>query len=185
MSTAVASKAESSALTALANSVPTQINTEIAALVGTAPSTLNTLQELASALNNDQNYAATIQTQLGNKANSSDVYTKSVIDTKLLAKQGTLVFTDPTGGANLGSNNNVNWVKGIKGSGPIAVSSDNVNDVVNIELNQTTSETTLASNFYNRTTADSTFYNKTKTDFFSPLNKIRCNPHRHLVLHKC
>ena len=98
------------------------------------------------------------------QANSSDVYTKSVIDNKLLTKQGTLVFTDPTGGANLGSNNNVNWVKGIKGSGPIAITSDNVNDVVDIGLNQTTLETTLASNFYKKTTADATFYNKTNVD---------------------
>ena len=86
LSTAVASKAESSALTALANSVPTQINAEIAALVGTAPQTLNTLQELASAINNDQNYAATIQTQPGNKANKSDVYTITQADGKFYDK---------------------------------------------------------------------------------------------------
>ena len=37
-------------------------------LIGAAPATLDTLKELASALANDEDYAATVQTQLSNKA---------------------------------------------------------------------------------------------------------------------
>ena len=92
----LSAKANTSDLTALANSVPTQINAEIATLVGTAPQTLNTLQELAAALDNDANYAATIQTQLSNKANKSDVYDKATVDDYITDKQDILyVATDP------------------------------------------------------------------------------------------
>ena len=36
-----------------------------------------------------------------------------------------------------------------------------VNDKITVALNQSALETTLATNFYNKTTADNTFYNKT------------------------
>lgn len=44
-----------------------QVDSAISAIVDSAPSTLNTLNELAAALGNDANYAATISTALGNK----------------------------------------------------------------------------------------------------------------------
>lgn len=44
------------------------INTAIAALVATAPATLDTLNELAAALGNDSNFATTITTALAGKA---------------------------------------------------------------------------------------------------------------------
>jgi hypothetical protein len=50
---------------------PTQLNN----LIDGAPSALDTLNELAAALNDDANYAATVTTALGTKANSSDVTT--------------------------------------------------------------------------------------------------------------
>lgn len=43
------------------------IDSAIAALVSSAPQTLDTLRELADALGNDPNFATTITTQLGNK----------------------------------------------------------------------------------------------------------------------
>ena len=43
----------------------------VAAIVDSAPSTLNTLNELAAALGDDANYASTITTALGNKLNIS------------------------------------------------------------------------------------------------------------------
>jgi hypothetical protein len=45
----------------------------VAALVDTAPATLDTLNELASALGDDPNFAATITTALGGKASTSDL----------------------------------------------------------------------------------------------------------------
>jgi hypothetical protein len=40
-----------------------------------APETLNTLQELAQSINNDNTFYNTINNQLASKANSADVYT--------------------------------------------------------------------------------------------------------------
>lgn len=52
---------------------PAQIDQAIINLVGGAPGALNTLIELASALNNDANFASTITNQLALKANASEL----------------------------------------------------------------------------------------------------------------
>lgn len=44
-----------------------------------APAALDTLNELAAAINDDANYAATVTTALGTKANAADVYSKTEI----------------------------------------------------------------------------------------------------------
>jgi hypothetical protein len=49
----------------------TYVNTAVSNLVDSAPETLNTLNELAAALGDDANYAATISTSLGNKLDTS------------------------------------------------------------------------------------------------------------------
>jgi len=67
----------------------------ISGLVNGAPQALDTLNELSAALGNDANFAATITQQLANKANSSDVYTKSQtyskseVDAAVASAQGT------------------------------------------------------------------------------------------------
>lgn len=58
------------------------IDTKVAALVDSAPETLNTLNELAAALGDDPNFATTVSNQIGLKANTADVYSKSDIDGK-------------------------------------------------------------------------------------------------------
>ena len=67
-------------------------NSEIAAQLNTAidgaPAALDTLNELAASLGDDPSFAATMTTALGNKANSSDVYTQAELgdpDTDLVA----------------------------------------------------------------------------------------------------
>lgn len=79
-----------------------QVDKKISDLVNSAPETLATLNELASALGNDPNFATTIATQIGNKANSSDVYNKSETDTLLsdLAKKSDLAKVATTGSYN-------------------------------------------------------------------------------------
>ena len=47
------------------------VTTAISNLVDTAPSTLNTLNELAAAINDDASFASTVTTALGNKLDSS------------------------------------------------------------------------------------------------------------------
>jgi hypothetical protein len=61
----------------LAAYVDGRASTLIAALVAAAPSTLDTLNELAAALGNDPNFAATITTLLGGKASTATVTTLS------------------------------------------------------------------------------------------------------------
>ena len=59
------------------------VDEKIAELVDSAPETLNTLNELATALGDDPNFATTMATELGKKANATDVYTKTEIDNQL------------------------------------------------------------------------------------------------------
>lgn len=49
------------------NKINTQISAATAALVASSPAALDTLNELAAALGNDANYAATTSTALGNR----------------------------------------------------------------------------------------------------------------------
>jgi hypothetical protein len=53
----------------------TYVNTQVSNLVDAAPTTLNTLNELAAALGDDPNFATTLSGQIGLKANSADLST--------------------------------------------------------------------------------------------------------------
>lgn len=55
--------------------VDNSISESIVSLIGNAPSSLDTLNELADALGDDPNFAATVTSQLSQKANSSDLAT--------------------------------------------------------------------------------------------------------------
>lgn len=50
-----------------------KIDEKVSALVNSAPETLDTLNELASALGNDPNFATTVSNQIGNKADDDKV----------------------------------------------------------------------------------------------------------------
>jgi hypothetical protein len=63
------------------------VNTAVAALVDTAPATLDTLNELAASINDDANYAATVTTALSLKFNISDY--NSTFDTQFAGKSTT------------------------------------------------------------------------------------------------
>ncbi len=56
------------------------VRTEVTNLIASAPSTLDTLNEIAAALGNDNNFSATIITQLGNKANTVSLTTANVTE---------------------------------------------------------------------------------------------------------
>lgn len=62
-------------LTNNAYATESYVDTAVAGIVGTAPEALNTLNELASALGEDANFATTVSTQLGLKANTADLVT--------------------------------------------------------------------------------------------------------------
>lgn len=50
-----------------------QLDAAVASLVDNAPEALNTLNELATSLGNDPNFATTVSTQIGERAKTSDV----------------------------------------------------------------------------------------------------------------
>lgn len=54
------------------------VRNEVADLVESAPETLDTLNELAQALGDDPNFATTVATELGKKANSADLATVAI-----------------------------------------------------------------------------------------------------------
>jgi hypothetical protein len=59
-----------------------QVDSAIASVVDSAPSTLNTLNELAAALNDDENFASTVTTALGEKAPiNNPVFTGTITGT--------------------------------------------------------------------------------------------------------
>jgi hypothetical protein len=63
--------------------VSTLVTTEVSNLVDSAPETLNTLNELAAALGDDQNFAATTAASLGTKA--ANTYVNQTFATKATA----------------------------------------------------------------------------------------------------
>jgi len=75
----------------------TYVGTAISNLVDSAPSTLNTLNELATALGNDANYASTITTALGAKAPiASPTFTGTVTIPSGASISGYAPLADPT-----------------------------------------------------------------------------------------
>lgn len=68
--------------------VDAEMTTRVNAILGGAPAALDTLNELAEAINDDADYAASITAQLSLKANLSAVYTQADLgdpDTDLVA----------------------------------------------------------------------------------------------------
>ena len=57
------------------------VNTAVAGIVNSAPTTLDTLNELATALGNDPNFATTVATQIGQKVDTVKVGTTSYTPT--------------------------------------------------------------------------------------------------------
>jgi hypothetical protein len=58
----------------------TEVDLKFYNLINGAPEVLNTINELAAALNNDENYATNIQNQINNKQNNGTCYLKSETD---------------------------------------------------------------------------------------------------------
>lgn len=76
----------STAICSLNYATPDYVDAKISGLVNSAPETLDTLKELSDALGNDPNFATTVATQIGSKANKDSVYTKGETDTLLESK---------------------------------------------------------------------------------------------------
>lgn len=89
----LASKADS------ANAVtPAQLEARIQKVIGAAPGVLDTLEEFATAMGNDPNFAATITTLLSGKADKATTYTITAADGKFLLKTGKAADSSLLGG---------------------------------------------------------------------------------------
>ncbi|MFC2443019.1 MAG: shufflon system plasmid conjugative transfer pilus tip adhesin PilV, partial [Capnocytophaga ochracea] len=67
------------------------IKSAIDSIRGMSPDALNTLQKIASAINNDANFATTITNALDGKANKDETYNKSEVETIAEQKASTKV----------------------------------------------------------------------------------------------
>jgi hypothetical protein len=67
----------------------TQVDQKFTDLIGTAPSALNTLGEIADALNDDASLAATLTTAIGNKADQTDLDALETTVTGHIGSRGT------------------------------------------------------------------------------------------------
>lgn len=64
------------------------VDNKVAGLVDSAPETLNTLNELATALGDDPNFATTVANQIGTKANQTDLDSANINISTLMAQIG-------------------------------------------------------------------------------------------------
>lgn len=71
------------------------VDTKVASIVDSAPETLNTLNELAAALGDDQNFATTVSTEIGKKVDKT-----TTINGKTLEANITLAVEDIDGAVN-------------------------------------------------------------------------------------
>lgn len=76
----------------------TETDDRIQALIGAAPAALDTLTELAAALNDDPDFAGTVTAALAKKANSADVYDRLSADQTFLATDATAENSRQLGG---------------------------------------------------------------------------------------
>ena len=95
----------------------TYVGTAVSNLVGAAPSTLDTLNELATALGNDANFATTVATSIGTKqpqlngtgfvkiTGTTVSYDNSTYLTTATASSTYVPYTGATGNVNLGDYN--------------------------------------------------------------------------------
>lgn len=78
----------------MVNDVLDYVDEKVSALVNGAPETLDTLDEIAAALNDNADIVTTLNSAIGTKANASDVYTKTQADAAFQAK-GTYLTAVP------------------------------------------------------------------------------------------
>ena len=149
----------------------TYVDTAVSNLVDTAPDALNTLNELAAALNDDADFAGTVTTSLAAKANSADLATVAT----------TGAYSDLTGAPTVPSDlSDLTDTTSLLGSGGgsfEAVASGSLSDGSTVVLNadgtvSVVAETGLTAGFGTATTfgiGGATRYNST---FDSNSNKV-------------
>ena len=92
--------------TKLSNDASTRVNTAVANLVDSAPETLDTLAELAQALNNDADFATTMTTQLANKQDAFSVQAGLTLSGGVLSANTIIDYSNPLSASLIGSSAN-------------------------------------------------------------------------------
>ena len=154
------------------DNIQSDINTAVAALVGSAPETLDTLAELADAINDDEEFATTVTTLIGQKLDTvtynSDKATFAT-KTELNSKQDELVSgtsiktinnTSLLGSGNVAvqptlvSGTNIKTINGqsLLGSGDLSLTSSE-SDVFTIELTQLQNGYVMSDELFNNITS--------------------------------
>lgn len=145
------------------------VQTEVQKIIGAAPEALDTLEELARALGNDADFAATITNQLANKVDKvsgkglstndfTDTY-KSKLDG---IEAGANKYTHPTGDGNLhvpatGTSNNGKFLKAGSSAGSVSWASITISDVSNLQ--STLNSKANSSNVYTKSEVDNKIAN--------------------------
>jgi len=124
----------------LGAAVSSSVDSAVAALVDAAPATLNTLNELAAALGDDENYAATTATALGTKLDNTSSIT-SLADVHTTAPtEGQILIWD---------NSNSYWAPGVLPAGTDSAAVTGMIDSAYIEARASGGTFTNAVNFAN------------------------------------
>ena len=71
----------------------TYVNNKVAGIVNSAPETLDTLNELATALGNDPNFATTVSNEIGTKVSKTELSNQSYVTTTALSNQSYVTQT--------------------------------------------------------------------------------------------
>lgn len=77
---------------------PAEVDARIQAVIGSSPAALDTLAELAAAMNNDPDFAASMTTALAAKADKATTYTIAQVDAAFLLKTGQAADSGKLGG---------------------------------------------------------------------------------------
>ena len=114
----------------------TEVDSAISKLVGSAPETLDTLNELATALGNDPNFATTVANQIGTKANDADVVKLSGTQTIAGAKTFSSTITGSVSG-NAGTATKLATARTIGLSGAVTGTATSFDGSKNITISTT------------------------------------------------
>ena len=142
----------------------TQVDTQFSNLINSAPEALNTLKELSDALNNDANYASTVQNQIATKRNISDSYNKLEVDNIFNTNKHTI----NTANINFMDVNNLNintlTIKGGQYIKLIDYLSNSLIDLDNSQISITPPLKLLSNLIVNGTASISNIYTKTEVN---------------------
>ena len=141
---------------------------ELQNVIGLPPTTLDTLQELAAALNNNPDFFNYVQSQLNLKMNTSDCYNKNYIDT-LILNYYTISQINNLLNDKLNSNVINNYYTKTESDAKYATLSDLSNNIttVNNNLALKVNATDLVNDYFNKVSINNLFtsyYNKLYID---------------------